>query len=244
MSDHTLPTTDNANFSTRLYKPNSSPFAKDDKSLPVYISFHGGGYHLNNLETEDPFSRQIALTTGAAVLSVNYRHTPEWTWPAPLDDAWLAFEWVTENAKALGLDRNAIFAGGVSAGANLALTVALRSAKQSDDKLLPRIRGLILATPSVVHPDQFPIDRLQGRTSSLETNANAPFLNAAAIRGMIGLLKADPSDLNVSTLLRPIKDFNGLGPVSIHVAGLDPLCDEGLLLEERLRDAGYVVTSF
>jgi acetyl esterase/lipase len=33
-------------------------------------------------------------------------------------------------------------------------------------------------------------------------------------------------------------DFVGLCPVSFHIAGLDPLRDEGLLLEEKMQTAG------
>ena len=95
----------------------------------MYISFHGGGYHLGNLETEDPHCRQVALNTNCAVLNVNYRHTPEWTFPAPVNDAWAAYQWIQATAGQHGIDPKRVFVGGVSAGATLAISVALRALK-------------------------------------------------------------------------------------------------------------------
>jgi len=239
VADFDIPTTNGVRIPIRLYKPHqdsSSPL-HTQAGLPLYISLHGGGYHLGSLETEDPFCRQITLSTGAAVLNVNYRHTPAWTFPAPVDDAWSAFSWVAANGTLHGIDLERIFVGGVSAGANLAMSVARRALGQHDASA-PRVRGLVLGTPSTVHPDHFPLELLQGSRSSLETNADAPFLNTAILRSFFDLYKPDPTDPNVSPLLLPSTEFLGLCPVSLHIAGLDPLRDEGLLMEEKLRAAG------
>ncbi len=94
------------------------------------MNLHGGGYHLGNLDTDGPGCRLITLNTGFAVLSVNYRHTPEWTFPTPVNDVWDAFNWVYTSAEQLGINREKIAIGGVSAGATLAIAVALRDLQQ------------------------------------------------------------------------------------------------------------------
>lgn len=221
-------------IAVRLYKP-TKPSHNLRTSLPLYLSFHGGGFHLGSLETEDPHSRQVALKTGIAVLNVNYRHTPEWTFPSPVHDAWAAYEWAVQNAFTFGIDAERIYIGGVSAGACLSISVALRALHQDG---IPEVQGLILGTPSTVHPDLFPLDLLQGRTSSLQTNANAPFINEARLRGFIELYRPDPAHSACSPLLVPTEEFRGLCPVSFHIAGLDPLRDEGLLFKAKLGDAG------
>jgi acetyl esterase/lipase len=234
VEDHDIPTTDRVSIAVRLYKP-TKPSPKLGSALPLYISFHGGGFHLGSLETEDPHCRQVALKTGIAVLNVNYRHTPEWTFPSPVHDAWAAYEWAVQNASTAGIDAERIYIGGVSAGACLSISVALRAFHQDG---IPKVQGLILGTPSTVHPDHYPLDLLRGRTSSLQTNANAPFINEARLRGFIELYKPDPAHPACSPLLVPTEEFRGLCPVSFHIAGLDPLRDEGLLFEAKLRDAG------
>lgn len=235
MKDYEIPTTDAVVIAVRLYKPAEPAHGHAGTPLPLYISFHGGGFHLGNLETEDPHCRQVALKSGAAVLNVNYRHTPEWTFPSPVNDAWAAYEWVVKNAPTIGVDPERIYVGGVSAGACLSISVALRALHQDG---LPKVQGLILATPSTVHPDVFPLELLRGGTSSLETNANAPFINQARLRGFIKLYQPDPRHPACSPLLIPTEEFRGLCPVSFHIAGLDPLRDEGLLFEAKLRDSG------
>lgn len=92
---------------------------------------------MGSLETEDPHCRQVVINTGAAVLNVNYRHTPEWTFPAPVNDAWAAFQWAQDSAEQHGIDRRRIYVGGVSAGGTLAITVALRALREVTASRLP-----------------------------------------------------------------------------------------------------------
>lgn len=235
VNDYNVPTTNGVDVAVRLYKPTNHYCREANNPLPLFVSFHGGGFHLGSLETEDPHCRQVALTTGSAVLNVNYRHTPEWTFPAPVNDAWAAYVWVVRNSSTLGIDAGRIFIGGVSAGATLAISVALQALKQ---ELVPRVQGLILGTPSTVHPDVFPLELLRGGISSLQTNANAPFINQAKLRALADLYQPEPTHPACSPLIIPTKEFIGLCPVSFHIAGLDPLRDEGLLFEDKLRDAG------
>jgi acetyl esterase/lipase len=241
VTDLLIPTTDGQHIPARLYRPDQNE--KDQKSLsllPLYISLHGGGFHLGNIETEDPHCRQVALAVGVAVLNVHYRHTPRWTFPAPVDDAWAAFRWAVDGPGIRqGLDPDRVFVGGVSAGACLAIGVALRHLSQTrgGGPNGPKIRGLILGTPSTVHPDHFPSHLVRG-PSSLDLYANAPFLNLARLRGFVDLYKPDPLHPMCSPLLVPAEEFVGMCPVSFHIAGLDPLRDEGLLMEKKLRSVG------
>ncbi|CEN60356.1 hypothetical protein ASPCAL02797 [Aspergillus calidoustus] len=231
--------TNGVQIPTRLYRPTKDDSKNQPKLLPLYISFHGGGYHLGNLETEDPHCRQIALKTGFMVLNVDYRHTPDWTFPAPVEDSWSAFQWATRNASQYHFNSQQIFVGGVSAGANLAISVALEAL---GDDTVPNARGLILGTPSTVHPAHFPVELLKGRPSSLDLLADAPFINMQKLRGFMDLYNPIPTHPTCSPLLRPCQEFVGLCPVSFHIAGLDPLRDEGHLMEEKMREVGVETT--
>ncbi|KAH6670255.1 Alpha/Beta hydrolase protein [Plectosphaerella plurivora] len=246
VTDLLIPTTDGQHIPARLYKPDRND--KDQLQhpptpFPLYISLQGGGFHLGSIETEDPHCRQVALATGAAVLNVDYRHTPRWTFPAPVDDAWAAFRWAVDGPSAQhGLDPDRVFIGGVSAGACLAIGVALRALSQTHGGLDgPRVRGLILGTPSTVHPDHFPSHLVHG-PRSLDLYADAPFINLARLQGFLAMYKPEPLHPLCSPLLVPAGEFAGLCPVSFHIAGLDPLRDEGLLMEEKLRSVGVETT--
>ncbi len=100
------------------------------------------------------------------------------------------------------------------------------------------VRGLILSVPSVVHPDHFPRELIKDGQSSLEQCADAPFINLARMWYFADLYKPDPQHPEYSPLLLEAKAFSGLCPTSFHIAGWDPVRDEGLLLEEKLRSVG------
>lgn len=249
MVDHSVPTGDGAIVPVRQYSPVDIGTTK----LPLVISLHGGGFYLGNLETEDPLCRQLALHTGAAVLNVNYRHTPEWTFPVPVDDVWTVFTWIQQHADKYNIDPARIFLSGVSAGANLAISIALRALHHvsrepwkpifqyltpEQQRGLNPVRGLVLSVPSVVHPDHFPSEFISGGETSLQQCADAPFISLARMRFFSQLYKPDPLHPECSPLLLEAGAFAGLCPTSFHIAGRDPVRDEGLLLEEKLRSVG------
>ncbi|CAK7236794.1 hypothetical protein SCUCBS95973_009730 [Sporothrix curviconia] len=258
VTEHSVPVTEsltehseagNVTIPVRVYRPEAA--TTRSSVLPVYLFFHGGGYFLGNLDTEDANCRHLALQTGVAVVNVGYRHTPEHPFPAAADDAWAAYRWVATSAEApqLGLDARRIVAGGISAGATLAISVALRANDKSDknDKNDKKVAGLVLTVPATVHPDHFPAERIQGgaQNSSFVLNADAPFINAARLSGLLNMYQPTPATHpSVSPLLLAQDDLKGLGPVAVHVAGRDPLRDEGLLFEENLRAAGVATTLY
>jgi versiconal hemiacetal acetate esterase len=74
----------------RIYTPE----AAEGKALPVGVYYHGGGYVLGNLDTEDAWCRYIAKHTPAIIVSVDYRLAPEFKLPTMLEDSIQAYKWV------------------------------------------------------------------------------------------------------------------------------------------------------
>ena len=60
------------------------------------------------------------------VVNVCYRHSPEWKWPTPANDALDALNWVFNNMDLIGGYETKVIVGGRSAGATLAAGVVLR----------------------------------------------------------------------------------------------------------------------
>ena len=74
-----VPYGSDANQFARIYKPASLANAKN---LPVVVYYHGGGWVITNVDTYDAAPRLLAKQLGAIVVSVEYRHAPEFKFPA------------------------------------------------------------------------------------------------------------------------------------------------------------------
>jgi len=88
--------------------------------LPTLIYFHGGGFIAGSLESHDGLCRLFAAEGGFKVIALDYRLAPEHRYPAAVDDAWAATQWIEQNAAELGVDAGRVAVGGDSAGGMLA----------------------------------------------------------------------------------------------------------------------------
>ncbi|CAO2649223.1 Nn.00g066080.m01.CDS01 [Neocucurbitaria sp. VM-36] len=239
-TDYSIPTRDGTSIEARTYRS-----VKKDKSekLPVYIYFHGGGFLFGTLSSEDFSCAQTAINTGVIVLNVNYRHTPEHTFPTAWYDSQDAFAWLHKNIDNVGGDASKVLVGGVSAGGQLAASLTLEQhlGKSEVLKGLPTVAGQILIIPCVAHPDTYdqgPGEKL--KVSSYVENVNAPVLPKTTIDFFMGLLKVDTPDLKdtkVNIVNATAEEVKGLPPTVFGIAGLDPLRDEALLYAKLLAEA-------
>ena len=101
-------------LTARLYRPTDAA----GKTLPLLIYYHGGGWVIGSVQTHDGLTANLAQDAGVAVLSVEYRTSPEFPFPIPCDDAYDAFIWAHANAASLDVDARRIAGGGDSAGAH------------------------------------------------------------------------------------------------------------------------------
>lgn len=118
-----------ADIPIRIYRP------EGEGLLPVLVFFHGGGFVLGDLETTDNICRFLAHHARCIVVSVAYRLAPEHPYPAAVNDAIFAANWVAEHAEAFGGDSKRLGVGGESAGGNLAAQVTLWARDQQGPKL-------------------------------------------------------------------------------------------------------------
>ncbi|CAE6424770.1 unnamed protein product [Rhizoctonia solani] len=138
--DLTIPGTPPVNV--RVFTP---PGERPADGWPVLVYFHGGGWVLGNIDTENSFSARTCLTAKCVVVSVDYRLAPEHVFPAAVDDSWTAIEWIYERgANELGIDPLKIAVGGSSAGGNLSAVLTQRAVQRSPP--LP-VRYQVLIVP-------------------------------------------------------------------------------------------------
>ncbi len=67
--------------------------APDDKAI---LYFHGGGFRIGSVSSHRDLIAQIAVASGCRVLAINYRLAPEHRFPAALDDALAAYDWMLD----------------------------------------------------------------------------------------------------------------------------------------------------
>ncbi|MBQ8087865.1 MAG: alpha/beta hydrolase [Clostridia bacterium] len=92
--------------------------------LPVIIWFCGGAFSVMDREVWLPTLIDYAKT-GYAVACVDYRTSPQYPFPAPVEDAKAAIRWLRAHAGEYGLDPEHFVAMGESAGGYLACMAAL-----------------------------------------------------------------------------------------------------------------------
>src|ERR1700744_807563 len=156
---------------------------------PTVVFFHGGGWVAGDLETHDRQARWLAIETGAAVVSVDYRRPPETRFPGAFEDAFAAMKDVANRIAEFGGDADRLGVAGDSAGGNLAATTAIAC----------RDAGIKLAAQLLVYPvtdvlGNFADATENARFPSRAANAEGYFLSRAVMEWFSGHYLADQAD--------------------------------------------------
>jgi acetyl esterase len=199
--------------------------------FPCLVYFHGGGWVVCDLDTHDAVCRAISRRAAAVVVAVDYRLSPEYKFPAAVEDCYTATQWVADNAVRLRIDPRRIAVGGDSAGGTLSTVMCLKSRDE---------RGPALALQVLVYP----VTNLASfETASYREFAEGYYLTRAEMEWFRGHYLARTEDAQnpyASPLLAP--DLRGLPPALVITAECDTLRDEGEAYAKRLAEAGVEVT--
>ena len=97
----------------------------NENNLPLLVNFHGGGWVLWDLDSDESMCKFISKKSGYKVISVDYRLAPENKFPIPLQDCYESLLYFYENSKEFGINPEKISTCGTSAGGNLSAAVSL-----------------------------------------------------------------------------------------------------------------------
>ena len=206
----------------RIYTPDGAgPF-------PLIVYFHGGGWVVGDKQVYDGGARGLSKQANAVVVSVDYRLAPEHKFPAAWDDGLAAYKWTLANAASLKGDPKKLALAGESAGGNLAVATAIA------------VRDVGLQAPLHVVA-VYPVTQTNLETPSYKANANAKPLSRPMIKWFVDNLVNSPADLKDTRISLVDAKLQGLPPFTIINASIDPLHDDGGMLETALKKAGVSV---
>ena len=209
----------------RLY----APAVEAASAAPGFVFFHGGGMVAGSIQTHDRIAAALAEATGCRLISVDYRLAPEHKFPAAVEDAIAATEYVARNAEAFGIDAERLVVGGDSAGATLAAVVCQH---------VQRHAGLRISAQCLICP----VLDFEETSPSREAFADNYLIDRTTLQADLADYlpdNADPADVRIS----PLRALNlkGLPTAIIHTAEYDPMRDEGNAYARKLLAAGVVV---
>ena len=192
---------------------------KDERRSGVVLYLHGGGYTCGSLDYAKGFAATLASECGVRVFCAAYRLAPENPYPAAVEDALTAFDYLLKK----GYAPHQILLCGESAGGGLIYALSLKLKQLG--RALPC--GLIGISPWV---------DLTGSGASYETNRdNDPSLTQELLEFYAKCYTQNPTD----PLCSPVRgDLTGLPPSLLFAGGDEILLDDARTLHDRLKAAG------
>lgn len=190
----------------------------------VILYTHGGSYVSGSPSTHEPLICRLAAQCRLPVFAYDYRLAPEHPYPAALEDAQKAFDYLLGE----GYAAQDIVLCGDSAGGGLSL--ALLMALRDKGRQLP-------AAAVVLSPWT---DLTESLDSHYSNTGSDPLISSEDLREM-ALLYAGGADLKTPYISPLYGDFTGFPPVLIHVGSLEVLLDDSRELALRMEAQGVPV---
>ncbi len=192
----------------------------------VIVFAHGGGFVFGDLDSHASLCAQIAREMDLPLIAVDYRLAPEAPFPAAPEDAIAAARWIAESGAATGREARRLIVMGDSAGANLAIVVAVALRDQP--------AAAAVAAQCLIYPVTGPIlDEGSGRDF-----AEGFFLTRAGM----DWFDSHYQPLDADWRRNPsVAGLAKLPSTVLMTASLDPLRDQGRALAGALANAGSEV---
>ena len=192
----------------------------------IILQLHGGGYIGAMRNAYRTFAGLYCeVSQGMPVLTIDYRVAPENPYPAALEDAVAAFDWLLTS----GWREEQIILAGDSAGGGLALALCL----YLKDRGRPLPAGIIAMSPwtdmtasGPSYEDNYEKDPLFGNSrDSLIYNRDYVADN-------------DPKNPYISPLFG---EYEGFPPMLLQVGSIEMLLSDSVLVAEKAKEAGVQV---
>ena len=189
----------------------------------VILYCHGGGYSTGSSLYARTLTTKLAASTSMDVFCFDYRLAPENPYPAAVQDAMKAWNYLM----LLGYGARDVIVAGDSAGGNMALSMVLKL--KEEERLLPR--GLVLMSPWTDLTSS-------GKTHQSRAEVD-PVLDAAYLERMIqGYVPAQDMEISLdlkNPMISPLfGDFTGFPPTYIQVGDNEILLSDSTMLHKKM----------
>lgn len=183
----------------------------------VILYCHGGGYMTGSCLYARTLTTKFATSTSMDVLCFDYSLAPEHPYPAAVEDAMRAWNYLM----LLGYGARDVIVAGDSAGGNMALSLTLKL--KEEGRLLPR--GLVLMSPWT--------DLTSGGRSHRTRAALDPVLDKEYLDKAIAAYVRE--DELTNPLISPLfGDFAGFPPTYIQVGDNEILLNDATELHKKM----------
>jgi acetyl esterase len=230
IESRTIPGGPNGQMSIHIIRPPGNR----EKTLPVVIYTHGGGWVLGGFDTHERLVRELANKANVAIVFVNYTPSPDAQYPIPIEEAYAATKWVAENGgSSINVDPTRLAIAGDSVGGNMAAAVTLLAKER---------RGPKIAFQALFYP----VTDANFDTQSYNTLQEGYWLTREGMKWFWNNYapnNATRKEPTVSPLQASIDQLRGLPPVLIITEEFDVLRDEGEAYAHKLMQAGVPVTA-
>lgn len=213
-----VPGTDGHSIPLRLYTPSG-----DVKDIWFYV--HGGGWMKGSVDDYDTHLREMCQRLDVAILSVEYRLSPEHPFPRGHQDVFDAYLWMRQNMRYCRY-----WLGGDSAGGNLSAGALCRIIEEQG----PMPEGYIGIYPAL---------DLRLQHDSYKRFADDYLLTTESVRLYVDYYfdhqRAHAYNFLASPLLYP--KLSAFPKTFLITASHDPLYDEQIEFADRLKQGGVPI---
>ena len=218
----------------KIKRPNGSAFRAcvmkgkktEGKTIGI-LWFHGGGYVLGAPEMAVmSFPKHLIHHCNCVIVSPDYTLSSIAPYPAALDDAYTALQWMKANREALGIDGKQFVVGGESAGGGLTASLCIYARDKGEDCI-----GVQLPL--------YPM--LDDRVTETSKNNRAPVWNTKANQSAWRIYLGDSVMNNgVPPYAAPARetDYTRLPPAVSIIGTAEPFYAETLTYFGNLQNAG------
>lgn len=213
-----IKTDDDAYINLYLFNPVKS---KTDKAF-LYI--HGGGFAFKGYFCHYELCRRFAGEGDCKVVYVDYRLSPKYKYPVPLNDCFDAYKWILKHADKLKINADKIIVGGDSAGGCLAVDVAFKAIQKN--LVRPCYQMLV-----------YPVLDKRMNTRSMKIYSDTPMWNSRSNRKMWKYYLGNSYYISPNERL----NLSNMPPTYLETAEYDCLHDEGIEFAKKLMDHGIPV---
>jgi acetyl esterase/lipase len=190
----------------------------------IFVYLHGGGYYRSSGPASRMAASNLSKACGCRCLTVDYRLAPENKFPAAIDDAYVAYQWLVKQ----GISPKQIVVGGSSAGGGL--TAALLAKLKQTGEEQPAAAVLLSPWTDLTQSAETYVTNAE-----VDPSISKLYLDLAAERYLNG---ADPKH----PLASPVySDLQGLPPLLIQVGNEETMYGDVVAYADKARKAGVQV---